>query len=701
MLLMWQIQSSVEKKSNQDGEKRTADIKTSNSPSPSISTRPHASNLSTSTVPASAKPSTKPKPSSKPTAKPDNQTDGTKVEWAYKKFPIREIILGSNDPAKKYKLQVQLTNIAAAIKTTKLTDYFFTVKDKKLCKKLKNHKEYLEQVKKNPKLKGHYSLLNPVNFDGGKIHPFATRRITFYIDSREVHIDLSGPFWRLTNVKKDKDGTNTAATFTCTIYRNSKPFVKLLKTYTIRPKTSNPANRCYSIDVKLEVINLSKQKVKFSLWQFAATGVPREDIQSDNRMIAYGHIEGGEGFKVETLSLKDLGKMELLTASLENLRYLGKSDSSDAGLWIGQINKFFAALAYIIPQDASSLSAPLARANFFTAALQETPTSRTFLSGMTFGPFEINASQNKSIHIDFFVGPKKRKLFNTTPLYAKLHYKKTLRFGSCCTFAPLTLGMMWLMDLFSKITFGNYGMAIILLVVLVRIALHPLTRKGQVSMSRMQKLAPEMAKIREKYADDKAKMNEEMMKLYKAQGFTPLLGCLPMLLQMPIWIALWTGLRAAVELRHAPFLPVWITNLAGPDALISWDKPLFGMSFPMVGPIVSFNLLPILLAIGMALQQKFTPSAQAADPKQAKSQKQMMYFMTGFFLLIFYNAPSGLTLYIMTSTFAGLVEQYVIRKHIQEKEAAQAATETTVKMPGKYFRGQKPKKPQGPFRVKW
>jgi len=121
----------------------------------------------------------------------------------------------------------------------------------------------------------------------------------------------------------------------------------------------------------------------------------------------------------------------------------------------------------------------------------------------------------------------------------------------------------------------------------------------------------------------------------------------------------------------------------------------------MVGPIVSFNLLPILLAIGMALQQKFTPSAQAADPKQAKSQKQMMYFMTGFFLLIFYNAPSGLTLYIMTSTFAGLVEQYVIRKHIQEKEAAQAATETTVKMPGKYFRGQKPKKPQGPFRMKW
>lgn len=696
MLLMWKIQSSAEKQTRAEGENHAAASKTSSSTQPS--TTGSASSLATAAASRPALSRTAPT-----TSRPGNTNarSGAGVEWAYEKFPVKEVILGSNDPKKKYKLQVQLTNRGAAIKTVKLTDYFFTVKDKRLCKRLKDHEKYLQAVKEDPKLKGHYSLLNPVGPEGGEIYPLTTRRITFFTGDEEVHIDLSGPFWSFTDVRTDRDGVISAATLGCTIYHRSRPFVALHKTYTIRPKSSNPADRCYSIDVSLKITNLSRQKVKFSLWQFTATGVPREDIQSDNRMIAYGHIEGGKGFKIQTLSLKDLGKMEPLTASLGNLRYLGRSDSSDAGLWIGQINKFFAALAYIIPQDASSVSAPLARANFFAAALQETPTSRTFLSGATFGPFEINSDQNKSIDIDFFVGPKKRDLFNATPLYAKLHYKKTLRFGSCCTFAPLTLGMMWLMDLFSKITFGNYGMAIILLVVLVRLALHPLTRKGQVSMSRMQKLAPEMAKIREKYADDKAKMNEEMMKLYKAQGFTPLLGCLPMLLQMPIWIALWTGLRAAVELRHAPFLPVWITDLAGPDALISWGKPLFSMSFPMVGPIVSFNLLPILLAIGMALQQKFTPSAQAADPKQAKSQKQMMYFMTGFFLLIFYNAPSGLTLYIMTSTFAGLVEQYVIRRHIREKEAAQAATETAIAMPGKRFRGQKPKKPQGPFRMKW
>ena len=173
-----------------------------------------------------------------------------------------------------------------------------------------------------------------------------------------------------------------------------------------------------------------------------------------------------------------------------------------------------------------------------------------------------------------------------------------------------------------------------------------------------------------------------------------------MFLQMPIWIALWTGLQAAVELRHASFLPFWITDLSAPDALISWADPASAPAWPMVGPMYAFNLLPILLAVAMFLQQKYTPTASAAtQPEKQASQKQMAYFMTGFFLLIFYNAPSGLTMYIMASTFAGVAEQYFIRKHIRRMEAAEAAAETKVAMPGKRFRGQKPKKPKGPFRL--
>jgi YidC/Oxa1 family membrane protein insertase len=256
--------------------------------------------------------------------------------------------------------------------------------------------------------------------------------------------------------------------------------------------------------------------------------------------------------------------------------------------------------------------------------------------------------------------------------------------------------MMWLLDMFSKATLGNYGLAIILLVVLVRLGLHPLTKKGQVSMMAMQKLQPQMEAAREKYKDNKAKLNEEMMKIYKSAGASPFLGCLPMVLQMPIWIALWTGLQAAVELRHAGLLPFWITDLAAPDALIDFGRTL--VNLPLVGPLRSFNLLPILLAVGMVLNQKFTPSTPTSTQQQA-TQKQMMYFMNVFFLLIFYNAPSGLTMYIMASTFAGVFEQYVIRKHIRERQAAEAAAETKVAIPGKHFRGQKPKKPRGPFRI--
>ncbi|MCD4699368.1 MAG: membrane protein insertase YidC [Phycisphaerae bacterium] len=194
-----------------------------------------------------------------------------------------------------------------------------------------------------------------------------------------------------------------------------------------------------------------------------------------------------------------------------------------------------------------------------------------------------------------------------------------------------------------------------------------------------------------------------MMKVYKEQGTTPLLGCLPMFLQMPILIALWTSINASVELRHAAFLPVWIIDLAAPDALIPFGGAAFNIPLvgSMIGLVTGFNLLPLLLCVVMYLQMKMNPQMSAStSPQQQSSQTMMKYMMPGMMLVFFYNAPSGLNLYFMTSTFAGLLEQYVIRKHIREKEAAEAAAVTTVAMPGKRFRGQKPKKPKGPFQIK-
>jgi len=322
------------------------------------------------------------------------------------------------------------------------------------------------------------------------------------------------------------------------------------------------------------------------------------------------------------------------------------------------------------------------------------------------------AGGTKRMVFDIFAGPKKVDMFSTVgaphfkPLYKELNYLGAIDLKGCyCSSDLLTLGMIWLLKKISVITFGNYGVAIMILVVLVRVVLHPLTKKSQVNMMKMQKLGPEMEKLKKKYADDKETLQKEMMKFYKHQGATPVLGCLPMFLQMPIWVSLWGSLGAAVELRHAAFLPIWITDLAAPDVLVSWGGnfllPLLGS---MVGPIRSFNLLPLLLTVAMYFQTKYTPQmtqpTAAATPEQERQKKMMQYMMPVMMLLFFYNAASGLTLYIMTSTFAGLAEQWVIRRHIEARQAAEAAEVTSVKAPGKLPRASRPKKPKGPFFTK-
>ncbi|MEK7993546.1 MAG: membrane protein insertase YidC, partial [Planctomycetota bacterium] len=213
----------------------------------------------------------------------------------------------------------------------------------------------------------------------------------------------------------------------------------------------------------------------------------------------------------------------------------------------------------------------------------------------------------------------------------------------------------------------NYGVVIIILVFLMRLVLHPVTKKSQVSMSKMSKLAPRAEEIKKKYANNKAEMNKQMMALYREQGASPIMGMLPMIVQMPIWIALWSAVYASIDLRGAAFLPFWITDLSAPDALFRF--PAF--TLPLFGTLDSFNLLPILMGVAFYLQQKLMPSPAAANPQAAQQQKMMQIMLPLMFPLMLYKGPSGVNLYIMASTFAGVIEQHVIRKHIQEKEKAE------------------------------
>ena len=182
----------------------------------------------------------------------------------------------------------------------------------------------------------------------------------------------------------------------------------------------------------------------------------------------------------------------------------------------------------------------------------------------------------------------------------------------------------------------NYGVAIIILTIIVRLVLFPLTFKGMKSMKRMQQLSPRMKKLQAKYKNNKEKLNKEMMELYRKNRVNPLGGCLPMLLQIPVFFALYSSLSSAVELRHAPFM-FWISDLSQPDGL---------------------GITPLLMGASMYYQQKLTPQTAMMDSTQAKVM-QMLPFIFTIFTFTF---PSGLTLYWVTSNVLSIAQQQIINR---------------------------------------
>jgi len=196
----------------------------------------------------------------------------------------------------------------------------------------------------------------------------------------------------------------------------------------------------------------------------------------------------------------------------------------------------------------------------------------------------------------------------------------------------------------------NYGISIIILTILIKILFWPLTHKSYKSMKEMQKLQPLMAKIREKYKNNKGQMQKELMGLYKTYKVNPMGGCLPMVIQIPVFFALFRILGNSIELRHAPFL-FWINDLSAPDRLFN-----FPFNIPFMSPPYGIPVLTLLMGASMFIQQKMTPTP--GDPAQAK----MMMFLPVIFTVMFINFPSGLVLYWLTNNILSIGQQYRIKK---------------------------------------
>ncbi len=245
-----------------------------------------------------------------------------------------------------------------------------------------------------------------------------------------------------------------------------------------------------------------------------------------------------------------------------------------------------------------------------------------------------------------YFGPKDLQILEA----ANPALRKAIDFG---WMGIIALPFLQLLELFHHFA-PNYGVAIILLTVIVRLATLPMSIKGQRSMMKMQRLQPQVERIREKFKDDQERLNREMVDLYKRNHVNPLGGCLPMGVQLPVFIALYEALLNAIQLRHAPFFG-WIKDLSAPDCMpVSWMPRL---------PYLDCHGIPVLVGLLVVtgfLQQWMAP--KQPDPGQ---QKMMMY-MPIVFSLIFVNLPAGLTLYYLASNLLGIAQQFVLNREFQQ-----------------------------------
>jgi YidC/Oxa1 family membrane protein insertase len=287
----------------------------------------------------------------------------------------------------------------------------------------------------------------------------------------------------------------------------------------------------------------------------------------------------------------------------------------------------------------------------------------------------LNSSRTEDTY-RFYLGPKNQPAlaaYNTGENGFKLRdmqlQEVTKAAGGFMSIPPVEALLKWFLMIFYRVI-PNYGVAILLLTLLVKVLMFPLTKKSSESTLRMQTLAPKIKEIQEKYKDNPQKMNAEMAEFYKKEGYNPLAGCLPMLLQIPIFFAMYNLFNNHFDLRGALFIPGWIPDLSLPESVWNFAParlPLLGWS--------DIRLLPFIYVGSQLLYGKVT---QTPDQQGNTQMKMMLYAMPVIFFFVLYDVPSGLLLYWIMSNVLTMVQQMVINKYLKKRRAAAPAPEPVI-----------------------
>ncbi|MEW6119006.1 MAG: membrane protein insertase YidC [Pseudomonadota bacterium] len=349
------------------------------------------------------------------------------------------------------------------------------------------------------------------------------------------------------------------------------------------------------------------------------TGAQPVELTPYYQLTRHGQPPRGESFFLYTYTgptfYTDAKKFQKV--SFDDIRAgKGEYEKSANNGWVGLVQHHF--VSAWLPEDT-------VKREFFTRSLG----NDLFSAGVILGEGTLAPGQEKTFTVPLYAGPQTQTVLEKTAPGLDL----ARDYG---WLTPLAFPIFWALEKIERFV-GNWGWAIIILTILIKMALYPLSAAGYKSMAKMKKLTPRLQQLKETYGDDRAKLHQAMAEMYKTEKINPLGGCLPILIQIPVFIALYWVLLAAVEMRGAPWLG-WITDLTAPD-------PWF--------------ILPIVMGITSILQVKLNP--QPMDPMQAK----IMMIMPVAFTVMFVFFPAGLVLYWVVNNILSIAQQWLINKQVE------------------------------------
>ncbi len=363
----------------------------------------------------------------------------------------------------------------------------------------------------------------------------------------------------------------------------------------------------YGVDVKFNIKNASTATWKGGIYhQITRKNVPQKT--SFHSRSYSGASYGSPKKPYEKLSFKTMKEQNL--------------SKNVQGGWVAMQQQYF--LSTWVPEQSTSN-------HFYTHASQGSNNQGLFTIGFVSPQMSLAPGASAKSQAAFYVGPELGKRLSALAKGLDL----TIDYGWLW---PISKLVFWVMALIHSLV-GNWGWSIVLVTLLIKLVFYPLSNKSYVSMAKMRELAPRMKQLKERYADDKQAMSKATMEMYKKEKVNPMGGCLPMIIQIPVFIALYYVLIEAVQLRQAPFI-FWIHDLSVKDP---------------------YYVLPILMGLSMFVQQKLSPPPP--DPTQAK----VMMFLPIVFTIFFISFPAGLVLYWLTNNILSVLQQWYVMKKFDPK----------------------------------